>query len=292
MRKLYNLTNEPETLLCDLINHTNNSDFDPSHFRFSPPYVRTDGRCQVTVTPSAGTVWKGNVVVDYRRLNLTYFFASRAALLLINESDLTDGTVSEEVILNELLNQHGILLKKDQVYTSLIEQPDPENPGSVRTYFTITPKPDHLVWEGTLVGEYRIATPTSDLISNTSLDGLQDPAGLTDTTFPIEYLYYGNIDGTDYASDLITYEIGYVFNEPSESGFWSLGQNLTGDVWVYVAEQTQEHNIYQGTVLYNGANDGDWGVDTLEFSDLLVISVSQDYNLSVAGHLVIPYNRA
>lgn len=290
MKKLYNLTNEPETLLCDLINHTNKTDFNVSHFRFSEPFVRVDGRCQVTVTPNSGTLWKGKVEVDYKRLNLTYFFASRGALLLISESDLVDGKVTEDLILKELLDQHAINLIKDQVYISLLEQPDPEIPGSVRTYFTITPKPNHLVWEGTLVGEYRIATPTSALISNTTLDGMRDPDGLTESTFPIEYLYYGQIDGTPYANELVNFEKGFIFSEPTENKLWGLGQNLTGDVWTYTAEKTVGHNIYMSTVEFNGVNDGSWGDDHTEFSHLLVIVVSVDWNASVAGRLVIPYN--
>jgi hypothetical protein len=290
MRKLYNLTKEPEALLCDLINHTNKTEFDTSHFNFSAPYNRSDGRCQVTVSPQVGTVWKGKVEVDYRRLNLTFFFASRGALLLIDESKFVDGVITDTVILEELLEQHGILFIHDQVYISLIEQPDPENPGSIRTYFTITPKPNHLVWEGTLVGEYRMATLTSDVITTTSLDGLNDPEGLTDTTFPIEYLYYGKIDGTPYVNDLMGLEAGFVFMEPPEDGLWTLGHNITGDVWTYQPVATVEHNVYNSIVEYNGINDGEWGVDTLTFNRVLVITVSPDFNQSVAGHLVIPYN--
>lgn len=295
MKILYRLSKEPEELMCDLINHTNNTNFDISHFNFSTPFFNpSTGRCSLTVTPKElsninGKMLSGNVPVDYKRINLTYFFASRALILLIPEESTDNGQVTEQLILDELLKQKGLFFRLDEIYVSFIKQQDPEDPEKERTYFTITPKPTHLVWEGTLVGEYVIAFHTSNFITQTSLDGLNNPLGLSESTFPLEYLYFGKIDGTVYKHVLKELEEGHVFNEQNEDSLWHLGQNLTGDVWSYIDSPTETYNIYNAVVEYNGVNDGEWGTDQDSFNKVLVIRLDDNYNLKVAGRLVIPY---
>lgn len=285
---LYNLAKTPESLLFDLINSANNTPFEEGHIRFGPPAVRGDGRCDVVVTAVESSNWKGSVTVNYKRLDMTYFFASRGVLLAIGTDEFVD-SVKPENIITELYRQYGLFFRLDEIFLSFIDQPDPQDPNTIRHYFTITPHPTHLVWEGTMIGEYKVVDPTSEAITSVNLDGMNNPEGSSLTTFPLEYIYYDKLDGTAYKDQLNALVEGFIFSDATQ-GLWGLGQQLTGDIWTYTNVPTEEYNIYNASVMYNGVNDGEWGIDNSVYANVLVIKVSGGYNLKVAGHLVIPYN--